>query len=380
MTKKRGIKEIKETLRALSQCHGISGYEEQVASTIKEMVEDLVDSIEIDHMGNLVCTVKGNKPGPRILLSAHMDEIGFVVRYVEDKYIWLTPIGGISTKHLPFTRVIVHTEKGRYRGVIASTPPFFEHDERRKKIYEMKDLYLDIGMIEEEDKQKDKKKDKKSGDEDWAKRLGIKPGDMVTFDASFVELYGDRVMGKSFDDRAGCTTLVHIIERLGRDFSGTAYFLFCVQEEVGLKGSRTAAYRIDPDVALVFDTTSTGDVPGASKNDSTTTLGKGPVITLVDAEGRGLITPKIVRKWLVETAEKNKIRHQIEVGLDFGTTDATIISLTREGVPTGLLSIPSRNVHTPCEILSLGDLEDTIRLGVEAVKSASKYFSPKKRD
>ena len=178
----------------------------------------------------------------------------------------------------------------------------------------------------------------------------------------------------AFDDRAGCTILIEAIKTMNKDFAGEVHFLFCTQEEVGLKGSRTAAYGINPDVALVVDMTTTGDMPGISKIDSSTILGAGPIITLADAEGRGLLIRSDVKDWLIDTAKNNNIKHQVEIGVRFGTTDATIINMSREGIPTGLISLPGRHIHSPTEIVNIDDLNGATKLLVSSIKSASKYF------
>jgi len=358
---------MKETLKALSAIPGISGHEDLVREHIKKTIKPYVDDIRDDRMGNLIAVVKGTKKGPKILLSAHMDQIGFIVNHADDKYLKVTPIGGISEKVTPMTPITIHTKKKELKGVIVCKSVFLEETEESKKVTKLKDLLVDIGSIEGDEENKNKK--------DILKKYGIEIGDPITYDIPFAELQDNCVRGVAFDDRAGCAVLVEALKTLGRNFSGEAHFLFCTQEEVGLKGSRTAAFGIGPDVALVVDTTITGDMPGLTKIDSSTILGKGPIITLADAEGRGLLLRQNVKDWLVETAKKEKIKHQIEIGIRFGTTDATIINMSREGIPTGLISLPGRHIHSPTEIVNIDDLVGATDLVVASIKSANDYFN-----
>ncbi len=362
---------MKDILKDLSAVPGISGQEDVVCHTIKNKIKNYADEVHEDKMGNLVAVVKGNKKGPKLLLSAHMDQIGFIVNHMEDKYIKVTPIGGISEKITPMTPVKIHTKNREINGVIVCKGPFFEEADESKKVTKLKELFVDIGLIDKEKKDKDNAKNK---EKDLLIQHGIEIGDQITFDVPFVELQDNSVRGTAFDDRAGCAVLVEAIKNIGNNFSGEAHFLFCTQEEVGLKGSRTAAFGINPDIALVIDITSTGDMPGITKSDSSTILGKGPIVTLADAEGRGLLIRKNIKEWLVGTAKNNKIKHQLEIGLRFGTTDATIINMSREGIPTGLISLPGRHIHSPTEIVNLDDLVGAAKLVVASIKSAEKYF------
>ncbi|MCK4550676.1 MAG: M20/M25/M40 family metallo-hydrolase [Candidatus Aenigmarchaeota archaeon] len=358
---------MKDILKELSDVPGISGHEDAIRHTIKNKIKKYADEIHEDKMGNLVAVVKGNKKGLKILLSAHMDQIGFIVNHMEDKYIKVTPIGGISEKITPMTPVKIHTKKREINGVIVCKGPFFEEADESKKVTKLKELFIDIGLIVKEKKDKNK-------EEDLLLQHGIEIGDQITFDVPFVELQDNSVRGTAFDDRAGCAVLIEAIKNIGNNFSGEAHFLFATQEEVGLKGSRTAAFGINPDIALVVDTTSTGDMPGITKADSSTILGKGPIVTLADAEGRGLLIRKNIKEWLVGTAKNNKIKHQLEIGLRFGTTDATIINMSREGIPTGLISIPGRHIHSPTEIVNIDDLKGAAKLIVASIKSAETCF------
>ncbi len=188
----------------------------------------------------------------------------------------------------------------------------------------------------------------------------------------FRSLGSDMVTGKALDDRGGCAALIVALRQM-KDVKATVHAVFTVQEEVGLKGGRTSAFGLNPDIALVSEVTFTGDHPGIEKKDSALEIGKGPAITVSDAEGRGIIVQEKVLRWLKDAACANGIPYQLKVGAA-GQTDASIIHLTREGIPAGVISTPSRYIHTPVTVLSMSDLEKSARLIVKAVESADRFF------
>jgi len=217
-------------------------------------------------------------------------------------------------------------------------------------------MFIDVGATSKED----------------AEKLGVKVGTPVTSDMVFKPLGNDRVVGKAFDNRAGCVMLIEAVKQM-KELDATVHAVFTVQEEVGLKGAKTSAFGLNPDVAIATDVTITGDHPGIEKKDSANELGKGPSVTVSDADGRGIIVPEQVLKWLNETAESNNIPYQPEVGSG-GTTDATAIHLTRDGIPTGVVSIPTRYIHTPVSVMSIGDLEKSVQLIARAAENVGKFF------
>jgi endoglucanase len=228
-------------------------------------------------------------------------------------------------------------------------------EEDRKKVIEATDMFIDVGC------QNDKE----------ARELGIVPGLPITIDRSFASLKGDRVTGKAFDNRAG---IVMMIEAMRRTKSkSTIYCVGTVQEEVGLKGAKTSAYGLNPDLAIASDVTIPGDHPGIEKKDSPLEMGKGPVVTIADASGRGIIVNPQVVSWLVETAKEFGIDIQLDVA-EGGTTDGTAIHLTRSGIPTGVLSVATRYIHSPVEVLSLSDIDKGAELMAKAMETAPKYF------
>lgn len=349
------MSDLRELLERLSNAHGLSGYEGSVRQIIENEVRPYVDEIKTDKMGNLIATKLGDKPV--VMLAAHMDEIGLMVKYVDDKgFVHFTKSGGWFDQTLLNQRMILHTEKGQIYGVIGGKPPHVMKEEDKKKPVLAEDMFIDVGATSKED----------------AEKLGVKTGTPITSDTEFKSLGNDRVTGKAFDNRAGCVMLIEALREM-KDVRATVHAVFTVQEEVGLKGAKTSAFGLNPDVALATDVTITGDHPGIEKKQSAIEMGKGPSITVSDAEGRGIIVPEPVLKWLKEAAESNKIPYQLEVGTG-GTTDASAIHLSREGIPSGVISPPSRYIHTPVSVLSMTDLENAAKLVARAVEIVDRFF------
>ncbi|MBN1322432.1 MAG: M42 family metallopeptidase [Methanotrichaceae archaeon] len=350
------MKEIASLLERLSNAHGISGREGSVQKLVEEEIAPLVDVVRIDSLGNLIGIKRGEAPS--IMIAAHSDEIGLMAKYVDEKgFVRFVKIGGWFDQTLLNQRVILHSKKGPVVGVIGSKPPHVMKDEDKKKPVDAKDMFIDVGGKSEAE----------------VEEMGIIPGTPISIDRTFSPLGGDRVTGKAFDNRAG---LVLMIEALRRTKStSTIYAVGTVMEEVGLKGAKTSAFGLEPDLAIATDVTIPGDHPGIEKKDSALEMGKGPVITVADASGRGLIASQDVIDWLVETAEEFNIPYQLDVS-GGGTTDATSIQLTRAGVKVGLISIATRYIHSPVEVLSLEDLDKSAELIARALDTASRHFKP----
>lgn len=348
---------MEELITKLSNAHGISGSEGNIQAILEEELRPYADEMRTDKMGNLIVVKKGD--GPSIMLAAHMDEIGLMVKYIDDKgFLRFVKIGGWFDQTLHSQRVIVHTRNGPIPGVIGSKPPHVMKDEDRKKPVKAEDMFIDVGAKNKED----------------AEKMGIEVGTPVSIDREVKKLANGKITGKAFDNRAGCAIVIETMKQLSKmDIKATLYVVGTVQEEVGLKGARTSAFGLNPDVAIAIDTTIPGDHPGIDKKDSVLETGKGGVITVVDASGRGIITSPQVLKWLRETADKNDIPYQMDVG-DGGTTDATAIHLTREGIPTGVLSIATRYIHSPVEVLDVADLRYCSDLLTKAILNVNDYF------
>ncbi|MFX1509532.1 MAG: M42 family metallopeptidase [Promethearchaeota archaeon] len=340
---------LRKTLRSLSEVIGISGFEADARSIIHQEIEAFVDEAWIDPLGNLLGIRKGAQEKPRILLDAHVDEIGFIVRYIhENGFLRLTPIGGWDPRILPGHRVILRPQRSdpttQIFGVIGATPPHLTTAKERESVISIDDLYVDIGVQSK----------------DVIEAMGIRIGTPLTVWQPFIELPDDTVSGKAFDDRVGCLIIIEVLKRLAksREHKSTIAVNFAVAEEVGGRGARTGAYTLDPDVAIALECTSAGDMPGIPRHKSPTDLGKGPAITVAD---RSLITHPKVLTTLEEVAKQKKIPHQYKQPLG-GGTDGGPISQSRKGIPTGVVSVPCRYIHSAISLLRLSDIKAAIDL------------------
>jgi endoglucanase len=345
---------LNTNLEKLSNACGVTGRETQVRELMTLLMTPYADEIQVDRMDNVIAIKKGKAKAPKIMLAAHMDEVGLMVKTItKDGFLQFSKMGGIDDRILPAQKVTVYTRKGERPGIIGSKPPHIQKEEERKKILAYDDLFIDIGA--------ENKKD--------AAKMGVSIGDSIAFDIKYTNLGNDAVIGKAFDNRAGCITMVEALKLLGQT-DCTVCAVGTVQEEVGLRGAATAAFGVDPDLAIALDVTIAGDVPGVREFDTTVKMGKGPALTISDS---GLITHPKVLRWLMETAEEQKIPFQLESGL-LGSTDAARISLTRQGIPCGNVSIATRYIHSPVGMLSLKDIENSAKLTAAAIQNATRYF------
>jgi putative aminopeptidase FrvX len=345
---------LAENLEKLSNACGVAGREEEVRSLMKRFLKPYVDEVKEDKLGNIIGIRKGKKNAPKVMLAGHMDEIGLLVKTIsKEGFLQFAKIGGIDDRILLAQNVIVYTDKGPLRGIIGSKPPHIQKEDERKKIFAYDELFIDIGAETVEE----------------AKKMGVKIGDPIEFDVRFAKIGKGIVIGKAFDDRVGCAVVVEAMKRLEKT-ECTVYAVGTVQEEVGCRGATTSAFGIYPDVGIALDVTIAGDVPGVKEVEAPIKMRKGPSLTVADY---GLITHPKVLRLLIDAAEENKIPYQLEAGLP-GGTDASRISLTREGVPSGTISIPTRYIHSPASLLSLDDTEKTTKLTVAAVEKMPEYF------
>jgi putative aminopeptidase FrvX len=345
---------LNQNLEKLSNACGVTGRENKVRELMAQMLKPYVDEIQIDRMENVIAVKKGKPEAPKIMLAAHMDEVGLMVKTItKEGFLQFSKLGGIDDRILPAQKVVVFTKKDAYPGIIGSKPPHIQKEEERKKILAFDDLFIDVGAESRED----------------AAGMGIAVGDPIAFDVQYTKLARNVVMGKAFDNRAGCATMIETMKLL-KNTDCIVYAVGTVQEEVGLRGAGTAAFGVDPDLALALDVTIAGDVPGVREYDTSVKMGRGPSLTVSDS---GTIThPKILR-WILDTAAEEKIPIQLESGL-LGSTDAARISLTRQGIPSGTISIPTRYIHSPASILSIKDIEDSAKLAAAAIQKATKFF------
>ena len=244
--------------------------------------------------------------------------------------------------------VYIPTKNGNINGVIGSKPPHIMKKSEREKILEYDKMFIDIGATSREDAQK---------------KVNI--GDPIIIKQEFEELGNSLVKGKALDNRVGCAIIIEVLKQL--DTKATIYGVGTVQEEVGLKGAKTSAFSINPDMALAVDVTIAGESSGVKEEEATSKAGKGPAIVLADGSGDGLITHQMIKKLLISTAEEENIPYQLEVS-EGGTTDGTAIHLTRQGIPTGVISPPSRYIHTPVSVIHMEDVENSVKLILAVLK------------
>jgi endoglucanase len=345
-------------LSKFSNAHGLSGYEDGVAALLLDELAPLVDEVRTDSMGNVIGIRPGT--GPTVMVAAHMDEIGLMVSHIDaDGFLRFVPVGGWFAPTILSQRVLVRTrDGGSVVGVVGSKPPHLMDAEERKKAVKIKDMFVDIGATSAAE----------------ADQMGVEIGSPATLDRGLKIMGNGFVTGKALDNRAGLVMMVSALTRLKRrKVKATIQAVGTVQEEVGLKGARTSAYGLDPDVAIATDVTIPGDHPGVTQNDAHVVAGRGPVIGILDAGGRGIIAPRPVLRWLRESAEKASLPYQLGVG-NAGTTDATAINITKSGIPCSVISVPARYVHSPVEVLSLHDLDQGAQLIAAAITWAHEYF------
>jgi len=327
---------MKSLIKTLVESTGPSGYETQVRDVIRAIVEPHADEVRVDALGNLIA-IQGElaENGKKIMLAAHMDEIGIIATHVDENgFVRFTTIGGVN----PRTCV-----GGRVR-FLDNTLGVIGHDyiKDRSKLPTIEQMYIDVGA-----------KNRTS--------CPIKVADTAAFERPFLDL-GDRLVSKAMDDRIGTAVLIETLRQL-ENSPHQVFYVFSVQEEVGLRGATTAAYGIDPDIGIALDVTLSGDTPKGIKME--VGLGKGPAIKVRDS---GMFSDPQVVDWMVETAERNKLPYQLEV-LEGGTTDARAIQLSRAGVPSGCISIPCRYVHAPSEMVDLNDVQNAVKLLVTLLRN-----------
>ncbi len=323
---------LKNTINELSQLNGVSGFEKSVGEYIAERLNTLLDECYTDKLGNVTGIKKSSSAKGKVMLEAHMDEIGLMVKKInEDGFLEVVPVGGIDVRVLLGKTVTVHGKNKHYRGVVGAKPPHMMASDEYSEVVGFDKLFIDCGF-----------------DYEYA-CVNIPIGSVITFDNSFNELKNGFVSSKCLDDRASVATLIDVAEKVSKEnFDFDLYFSICVQEEVGFRGSQVAAYSINPDFAVAIDVTH-GKTPDESKVEFSCgggfTVCKGPNIH-----------PSLVKNF-EQYLKKNDFKYEIEVEGGNTGTDAWAIQTAREGIPVMLLSLPLKYMHTPVETLSLDDCE-----------------------
>ncbi len=342
-----------QLLESLTQLDGVPGFEDEVRDFIRQRLEG-VAQFDTDNLGSIICRKAGEEESPRIMLPAHMDEIGFMVKDITDEgLLRFAPLGGWLDQTLLGHVVTVHTRKGRLRGVIGSTPPHLMPAEERKKVIKRKKMFIDVGA---------------RGKEHARDELGVRIGDPVVPRQTFERIGGGEfLLAKAWDDRVGCALMIHALRRLAETaHPNTVYGVGTTQEEVGTRGARTAVDVVDPDFCIVLDVGLATDMPGV-EGEVKTAMGEGPIIYMLDA---GTIPDRRLNQMVIEIAEEGDIPHQLSL-MEGGATDARAIHVHSRGVPSASIGIPARYIHSHAGLIHADDYEATLRLMLEVVKALS---------
>lgn len=330
-----------DLLKKLCETPGVSGREDKVRDLVIEELRPLTDEISVDTLGNVIAVKKGTG-GPRVMLAAHLDEIGFLVKYVDDKgFLRVQPVGGWDPRTMVAQRVHVHGFGGQMLlGALmpAAKPIHLLTAEEMAKPLKIEEFFIDLGLPVDEVKAQ------------------VEMGDMVTM-ARTTERVGGSVVSKSLDDRLSVFVMIEALRTVG-PHTAEIIAVATTQEEVGLRGATTAAYALQPDIGIALDVTLANDFPGVDGPDQVTRLGEGAALKIMD--GSTLSHPKLLRHFR-NLAVKHGIKHQLEI-LSRGGTDAGAIQRSRAGVPTFTLSLPTRYIHTVNEMASIADIEATTAL------------------
>lgn len=345
-----------ELLRGLSETFGVSGFEGEVRGGIRSLVEPLADRVEEDPLGNLHAVIEEGGSFT-VMLDAHMDEVGFVIKGIEENgFLRLAPIGGWDPRVLPGQAILVRGRGGeKYWGVVGAVPPHVQEAEEKNRVLGWKDLFADIGA-------------KAAGE---VRRMGIRVGSPAVLHQPFRVLGDETILGKALDDRAGCALLIKVLESMARQRPGCRVVAtFSSSEEVGSRGARVAAQRWEPQMAFVLEGTLATDTPGVRPDQRVSSLGLGPVLTAVD---RSLIVPEGLLERIIAVAESLGIPWQIKTPL-VGSTDGGAIQLSAGGVITAVVAVPCRYIHSPGCMMRLTDLLHAEHLVEALVRDAEKIY------
>lgn len=338
-----------ELIKELTDAHGVAGYEAEIRSLVRRHLEEF-GHIEQDRIGSVVC--RQGEIGPRVMLAGHMDEIGFMINHItKEGFLKFLPLGGWWDQVLLGQRVLIKTHKGDLLGVIGAKPPHLLPPDDRKKVVERKDMYIDIGATSKEE----------------VEEAGVRLGDPVVPDSTLQVLANEKTyMGKAFDDRVGVALMIETLRHFSKStHPNVIYGVATVMEEVGLRGAKTSAEVVDPDVAIILESDICGDVPGIKPEESEVKLGGGPSLILLEAR---LIPNLKLRDLVIEKAKELEIPLQFSAMLG-GATDGGQIHLHRSGVPTVVLGVPSRHIHCHSGIIHREDFDWALKLLVALVET-----------
>lgn len=327
-------------LKRLTEAMGPSGFEDEIRQVIYEEVREYADRVYTDALGSLIVEKNGTRPGPRVMLSAHMDEVSLMIVHIEDNgLLKFRPIGGVDPRILVSKPVRIGKQK--IFGVFGAKAIHLQTQSEREKPIGLEQMYIDIGARNKEEAER-----------------AVSPGDLAVFATDYQEIGDRRAKAKSFDNRVGCGVL---IETLKKSFDIPVIYAFTVQEEIGLRGAGPVAHRVNPDIALILEGTICFDAIDAPGHGMGTVMGNGPAVSVIDSS---TIANRKILEHLVQVAESAQIPHQYR-RVAGGGNDAGRVHLARGGILTGAVSVPTRYIHAPSQMISLEDYENTIRL-VEA--------------
>ncbi|MDH5160416.1 M42 family metallopeptidase [Heyndrickxia oleronia] len=338
-------------LKDLTDAKGIPGNEHEPREVMKKYIESYADEIEYDGLGSLIAKKIGDENGPKIMVAGHLDEVGFMVTQIDDKgFLRFQTVGGWWSQVMLAQRVTIVTKKGDLTGVIGSKPPHILSPEARKKPYEIKDMFIDIGASSREE----------------AMEWGVLPGDMVVPYFEFTVMNNEKMLlAKAWDNRIGCAIAIDVLKNLKNEkHPNIVYGVGNVQEEVGLRGAKTAAAKIEPDIGFGVDVGIAGDTPEITEKEALSKMGKGPQIILYDAS---MVSHKGLRDLVVGVAEELDIPYQFD-SIAGGGTDAGSIHLTANGVPSLAITIATRYIHSHAAMLHRDDYENAVKLITEVIK------------
>lgn len=338
-------------LKDLTDAKGIAGNEGEVRQVMQRYLEPYADDITNDGLGSLIAKKVGDENGPKIIVTGHMDEVGFMVTQIDKKgFLKFQPVGGWWNQVMLAQRVTIVTRKGDVTGIIGSKPPHILSSEARKKPVEIKEMFIDIGASSKEEA------------EEW----GIRPGDMVVPYFEFTVMNNEKMLlAKAWDNRIGCAIAISVLKALkNTKHPNVVYGIGAVQEEVGLRGSKTSTFKVQPDIGFAVDVGIAGDTPGISEKEAMSKMGKGPQIVLYDAS---MVSHKGLRDIVTDTADELNIPYQFE-SIPGGGTDAGSIHVTAHGVPALSIGIATRYIHSHAAMLHRDDFENAVKLVVEVIK------------
>lgn len=337
-------------LKELTDAKGIAGNEREVREVMKKYITPFADEITQDGLGSLIAKKEGDANGPKIMISGHLDEVGFMVTQIDGKgFLRFQTVGGWWSQVMLAQRVTIVTNKGDITGIIGSKPPHVLSPEARKKPVDVKDMFIDIGATSKEE----------------ALEFGVRPGDQVVPYFEFTVMKNEKMLlAKAWDNRIGCAIAINVLKNLQSvEHPNIVYGVGTIQEEVGLRGAKTAAQLIQPDIGFSVDVGIAGDTPGISEKEAMSKMGHGPQIILYDAS---MVSHKGLRDFVTGVADEMKIPYQFE-SIAGGGTDAGSIHLTVNGVPSLAITIATRYIHSHAAMLHRDDFENAVKLITEVV-------------